>query len=102
MILDIVESVKGVPIRLTDERWEHILDGHPFLSGYYDKILSTIENPKFILRGHHRSKIAVNNYGRKRWLHVVYREISRDDGFIISAYIKSGYNENSIIWQSDN
>ena len=102
MILDIVKSIDGVPIRLTDERWEHILDGHPFLNGYYDRILFTIENPKFILRGHHRSKIAVNNYGRKIWLHVLYREISRDDGFIISAYIKSDYNENSIIWQSDN
>lgn len=100
MILDIVESVDGVPIRLTDERWEHILIGHPLISGYYERILSTIENPAFILRGNNRSKIAVNNYGRKLWLHVVYREVSRDDGFIISAYIKTDYNENTIIWQS--
>lgn len=101
MILDIVESINGVPIRLTDERWEHILDEHPFLSGYYDRILSTMENPGFILRGHRGSKAAVNNYGRKRWLHVIYREISRDDGFIISTYFKIDYNENLIIWQSD-
>ncbi len=100
MILDIVESIDGVPIRLTDERWEHILFKHPLLSGYYQRILQTIENPTFILRGNNRSKIAVNNYGRKLWLHVVYREVSRDDGFIISAYIKKDYNENTIIWQS--
>jgi len=28
MILDIADSVNGVPIRLTDERWEHIVDSH--------------------------------------------------------------------------
>ena len=99
MILDIVESIDGVPIRLTDERWEHILEQHPFISGYYEKILSTIESPTFVLRGHHHSKIAVNNYGRNRWLHVVYRELSRTDGFIVSAYFKKEYNENLVIWQ---
>jgi len=101
MILDIVKSINGVPIRLTDERWEHILDEHPFMSGFYENILSTIENPTFILRGHRGSKIAVNDYGRKRWLHVIYRESNLNDGFIISAYFKSDYNENLVIWQSD-
>ena len=71
MILDTVESINGVPIRLTDERWEHILDGHPFMSAYYEAMLSTIENPAFVLRGHNGSKTAVNNFGRKKWLHVV-------------------------------
>lgn len=99
MILDIVESIDGVPIRLTDERWGHILNGHPLMSGYYERILSTIENPTFILRGNKRSKIAVNNYGRKQWLHVVYREINSNDDFIVSAYLKKEYNESSVIWQ---
>ena len=45
MILDVVESINGVPIRLSDERWEHILSEHPYLSGFYDEILSAIENP---------------------------------------------------------
>jgi hypothetical protein len=26
MILGLADSVNGVPIRLTDERWEHIVD----------------------------------------------------------------------------
>lgn len=34
MILDIVESIDGIPIRLTDERWEHILVGHQLMSGF--------------------------------------------------------------------
>ena len=100
MILDIVESVDGVPIRLTDERWfNHILDEHPEMSGHYENVLGTIENPLFILQGKRGSKIAVENFGRHRWLHVAYREISQADGFIISAFFVRVYEEDKIIWQ---
>jgi len=102
MILDIVESIDGVPIRLTAERWEHILEEHPEMSGFYERILTAIENPTFVLRAHRGSKSAVVNFGRKRWLHVVYREINARDDFIISAYFKFDYDENLVIWQSDN
>ncbi len=43
--MDIVYSVNGVPIRLTDERWLHIVNNHTELAGYCDDILATIENP---------------------------------------------------------
>lgn len=97
MILDIVKSNDDVSIRLTDERWEHILEQHPEMSGYYERMLRTVENPMFVLRAHHGSKNALNNFGRKRWFHVLYREINRSDGFIISAYFKSDYDENLVI-----
>lgn len=103
MMMDIVESVNGVPIRLMEERWyEHILENHPELSGHYENVLLAIESPTFVLRGRAGSKIAVINIGRRKWLHVVYREISRRDGFIISAHFEHEYDENLIIWQSDN
>jgi hypothetical protein len=99
MILDIVISKDGVPIRLTEERWyEHIILQRPYLSGYLDAVLETVENPQFILRGNKKSKIAVINLGRNKWLHVVYKELSKTDGFIITAMIKDDYNENLIIW----
>ncbi len=102
MILDIVKSKDNVPIRLTDERWyEHILSEHPYMNRFYNDVLETIENPEIILRGYRGSKVALLNVGRRQWLHVIYREISQDDGFIISAYIKSKFNKNTIIWQSD-
>ena len=49
MILGIADSVNGVPIRLTDERWEHILDSHPELASYRETILDAVENPDYIL-----------------------------------------------------
>jgi hypothetical protein len=32
MILDIVTSINGVPVRLNDERWEHIIEEKPTCS----------------------------------------------------------------------
>ncbi len=102
MILSVVKSINGVPIRLTDERWyEHIVFNRSYMSGYMEAVLDAVENPQFVLRGHHKSKVAVINFGRQRWLHVVYRELSKTDGFIITATIENEYNENLIIWKQE-
>lgn len=102
MILDIVKSINDVPIRLTDERWEHILIGHPYMSGFYARLLQAVENPEFLLRGEKQSKIGILNMGRRRWLHVVYREIDKTDGFIVSAFINNDFNRDKIIWSRQN
>ena len=101
MNLDIVESVDGVPIRLTDTQWEHILEEHPYMNGYYQAMLDCINYPEFVLRGRKGSKGAVLNVGRKKWLHVFYRQLNKTGGFIITAYIKNDYDEDLIIWRRD-
>jgi hypothetical protein len=50
--MDIIKSKDGVPIRLTAERWFHIIENHE------------IEKGKFLA--------------------AVYKEINKEDGFIIS------------------
>ena len=98
MILDVVKSKDGVPIRLTFERWEHIVERHSYMSGFLEAILDAVAYPEFILRGNAGSKIAVANLSRRRWILVMYRELGKKDGFIISAYIHTDFNENEIIW----
>jgi hypothetical protein len=98
MILDTVYSINNVPIRLTEERWDHIVDRRPYMTAYYDKVLDAVEQPTYILPGHRRSLIAILPLGAAKYLHVVYREISRSDGFIITAYIKSRVNKRQAIW----
>lgn len=61
--MDIAFSRNGVPIRLTDERWFHIVENHDDLAGYYDEVLQTIEDPDLILRGHGGALIAVKSSG---------------------------------------
>jgi hypothetical protein len=72
------------------------------MSGYYEAVLDAIENPEYILRGYKGARVAVINIGRSRWLLVTYREINKDDGFIISAYIDDEFNKNLIVWRRNN
>lgn len=45
MTLDTAYSVNNVPIRLTEERWEHITDRRPYMTSYCDEMLGAIERP---------------------------------------------------------
>jgi hypothetical protein len=87
--MDVAVSIGGVPIRLTGERWFHIIENHDDLAGYYDQVLETVEDPDFLLRGYGGAQIAVKTLGRRKYLSVVYREVSRKDGFVITAYFAS-------------
>ena len=97
--MDIVISKSGVPIRLTDERWFHIVENHDEVAGYYDEVLETIEDPEIILRGHGGALIALRSLGRRKYLAVIYRELSRKDGFIITAYFTSQISRGLIKWR---
>lgn len=44
-------SKNDVVIRLTEERWKHIVLLHPNLSNKQTKVLTTVENPDYILKG---------------------------------------------------
>jgi hypothetical protein len=97
--MDIAISVEGVPIRLTTERWFHIVENHDDMAGYYDDVLGVVENPDIIMRGYRSSLIAVKNYGHQRYLQVTYRQISRNDGFIITAYFSKKIDRRKAIWR---
>jgi len=97
--VDIAYSVDNVPIRLTTERWFHIVENHDDLAGHYDDVLHTVEEPDLILRGYRGSLIAVRGFGRKRYLAVVYRQLSAEDGFVITAYFTSKIDRRNVIWR---
>ena len=103
MILGTAYSVNNVEIRLTEERWEHILEQHPLDFSYdeYEVILDAVEDPDFVLRGQKGSLIAVAPAGRNNYLSVIYRELGDTDGFIITAYYKRALERSSIIWRKN-
>ena len=102
MILGLAESVNGVPIRLTDERWEHIIDSHPEMSSFRETVLDAVENPDYILASRRGALTAVVVLGRKAFLHVFYVEKSRRDGFILSALVEEKMNKATIVWRKEN
>jgi len=84
-MLESAISVNGVPIRLTEERWMQIVNKHVDLLNYQQDILDVVENPEAVYRGRRGVLIAIRGYGRRGFLAVFYREISRQDGFVITA-----------------
>ncbi len=96
--MDIAYSVNLVPIRLTEERWLHIIENHDDMAGYYYDVLEIMEKPEMIVRGHQGTLKAIRNYGRDNWLVVIYREISKKDGFVITAFFSDEKPKGDIIW----
>ncbi|MBI3468168.1 MAG: hypothetical protein HY000_34620 [Planctomycetes bacterium] len=97
--MGIARSVNGVPIRLTAERWSHIVKSHDELDGCYDDVLRVVENPDLVLRESGGALLAVKGYGRNRYLTVLYRELSPKDGFIITAYFARRMDRGKVVWR---
>jgi len=89
----IVYSRNGVPIRLTEERWQHIARRHPEMGTQRERVVETVEKPDMIQQGDRGELLAIRRYREtpltEKYLVVPYREISRDDGFILTAYLAS-------------
>lgn len=99
--MDIATSVNGIPIRLTEERWAHIVENKPYMRAYYERVLIAIEEPTWILRGYTGTLVAILSLGKRRFLNVVYREISRNDGFVITAFVSPRVNKENRIWPKE-
>ncbi|MBW1649712.1 MAG: hypothetical protein JRJ44_03335 [Deltaproteobacteria bacterium] len=99
---NIAFSVKKTPIRLTDERWRHIVENHDDMAGYYDNVLETIEDADYIIKGYGGAYIALQRVKKEKFLAVVYKE-SQNDGFIITAYFtkKIKLKNEEIIWKKN-
>ena len=83
--MEVLYSKNRVPIRLTAERWIHIVENHDDLAGKFHDVLETVAEPDVILAGQAGELLAVRFLGRQM-LVVAYKEISRADGFVITAF----------------
>lgn len=88
--MDHIPSKNGISIRLTNERWIHIIIGHPELIGYY--------------MGKTGEYIAIKNIKNEKknekYMIVIYRELN-NDGFVITAFITNRikkFKKRRMIW----
>lgn len=103
-VLEVAISKNRVPIRLTDERWQHITTGHPEIADYYYEILETIENPEIIFEGTNDAKIAIKKSQERlnKFIVAVYKEVNEKDGFVITAFLTNKQQEfqnKKILWE---
>lgn len=97
--MDRVVSRNGVPIRLTEERWFHIVENHDDLAGHYEDVLGTVEDPEVILQGDAGAFVAARRVAGRRHLAVVYKELTADDGFVVTAYFTRRLAQRTVVWR---
>ncbi|RYE17157.1 MAG: hypothetical protein EOP42_32745 [Sphingobacteriaceae bacterium] len=86
---------------MTNERWLHVVEGHPEIAGNLNNVLLSIAAPEMVFEGGADELLAVLFIYKTRWLVVVYKE-NEADGFIITAYFTSKIDKllkRKILWQ---
>jgi hypothetical protein len=85
-----VRSRNRVAVRLTEERWQHITRRHPEMAKWREQVLDTVAQPDCVQAGDYGALLAVRWYAATpvgaKYLVVVYREVSAEDGFVLTAY----------------
>ena len=101
-----VKSKNGVPIRLTEERWNHITTSHTDMKDNQKLLLETVQGPDMILCGVQDDIRAVKFFKEThlgpKYLVAAYKEVDKKDGFILTAYKASKINKikrRGIIWK---
>ena len=100
---DEVNSKNDVPIRLPRERWFHITEEHSEMAGYYFEVLETIKDPEIIYEGKYEELIAIKTIEEGKFLVVMYKEIDKKDGFVITAFLtrkKKQLERRKKLWES--
>jgi hypothetical protein len=95
-----IQAKSGLSIRLPEERWQHIMDGHPELANLRSEIVQAIEAPDKILAGGDGELLAIKPLDNGKILVVVYRECE-EDGFVITAYLTrriNSLNQRQLLW----
>ena len=90
-------------VRFTDERFEHIENDHPEMSGQIDKIKETLTRPEMIIRSRTDSEVELfyrhylSTPVTEKYMCVAVK-IRGDDSFIITAYFTDTVKKGDILW----
>jgi len=57
------------------------------MAGYYFEVLETVENSEAVYEGKTGECLAVKEVEKDKYIVVIYREASKEDGFIINAFL---------------
>jgi hypothetical protein len=91
--LKVVRSHNNTPIRLTDERWQHIVRSHPEMDTFQERVIDTVSQPSQIQEGDYGTLMAIRFYTEtpltSKYRIAVYRKTQPDDGFVLTAYLAS-------------
>ena len=90
------------PVRLTAERWAHILD-HPEMAGQRERLAETLAGPDIVIAtltddtvlAYHR--LYETTPVTRKYLVVVVK-MAQGDAFVLTAYFTSRLKKGQIVW----
>jgi len=91
-------------IILSKNTLKHIINRHPEVTAYAERIVEAVQNPDFIIKGlrneHKALKFYTDLHIGAKYLVVVYRKI-HEEKIIITAYFTSKVNKvrGKIVWK---
>jgi hypothetical protein len=79
--MDTIVDPLGRTVRLTDERWRHIVDGHPYMAPFRAEVLQAVRAPTDRAEQPRSGQdwFYLGNAGPSRWLKVV---VAFDEDFV--------------------
>jgi len=100
-----VISKNGKEIRLSEERWYHIVESHDYMAGNQDIIFETLESPDIIVEGRMEEFIALKYYAKtsisEKHAVVIYKE-QDNEGFVITTFMTSrpeSIMKKGVVWK---
>lgn len=69
------------------------------MASYFYDVLETIEKPELVIRGSQATLKATKSFSKRKWLVVIYKEQSKKDGFVITAYFLNKKAKGEVIWR---
>ena len=94
---------QGRPVRLTDERQQHILE-HPEMAGMESALEETLRDPQLVIRSRtdETATLSYRYYLRTlvggRWLCVVVK-YNEADAFVLTAYLTDEPKRGEVLWR---
>lgn len=96
---------EGRGIRLTNERWAHISE-HPEMTGMRQELEETLRSPEMVVQslGDPEARLYYRFYHRTlvggKYLSVVVK-ISREDAFVVTAYLTDRIKKGTVLWPKE-
>ncbi len=93
-----------MPIRLSDEKWVHIVEYYDHLAGHYHDVLKTVRAPDVVYEGNGGELFAISKRLTPRYLVVAYRELSSSYGFVITAFFTTRIRQierRRLVWKRE-
>jgi hypothetical protein len=78
----------GRTVYLTEERWRHIIDGHPYMAPFRGEVLQAVEAPTDLIEKPRSDQdwFYLRDAGPSRWLKVVVAFDEDSTGSIRTAF----------------